>query len=122
MKSYFEQTGGTYTRVGDYLIPNLEVPQNEKPIGVWGCRHSKWLRNAKRTFYSGLMLSGKLNDYLAEIDRQAEEMFSQLVKELAKKDGITETLKASDRMEWVRRMNAVRAHAAEIVNSELIYS
>ena len=118
--SFFEQTGGTYRQVGDYLLPDLEVP-NEKPIGVWGRRHRTWLRKTKPVLFSGLTLSGKLNDYLAKIDTQAEDMFSRLVKELAEKDGITEALKASDQMEWVRRMNAVHAQATEIVNSELIF-
>ena len=120
-KTYFEETGGTYRQVGDYLLPNLELPQEEKPIGVWGRRHRTYLRNTNRVHLSGLILSGKLNDYLADIDKQAEDMFSRLVKELAEKDGITEALKASDQMEWVRRMNAVRAQATEIVNSELIF-
>ena len=119
-KSLFEQMGGTYTQVGDYLLPDVELPE-EKPIGVWGTRHYHHLRKAKRILFSQLTISGKMNDYLADIDKQAEEMFSQLVKQLAEKDGITETLKANDQMEWVRRMNSVRSQATEIVNEELIF-
>ena len=119
-KSLFEQMGGTYTQVGDYLLPDVELPE-EKPVGVWGTRHYHHLRKANRVLFSQLTISGKMNDYLADIDKQAEEMFSQLVKQFAEKDGITKTLKASDQMEWVRRMNAIRAQAAEIVNNKLIY-
>ena len=119
-KSLFEQMGGTYTQIGDYLLPDVELPQ-EKPVGVWGTRHYHHLRKSKRILFSQLTISGKMNDYLADIDRQAEEMFSQLVKQLAEKDGITETLKATDQMEWVRQMNGVRNRAAEIVNKELIF-
>ena len=119
-KSLFEQMGGTYTQVGDYLLPYVELPK-EKPVGVWGTRHYHHLRKTNRILFSQLTISGKMNDYLADIDRQAEEMFSQLVKQLAERDGITETLKALDQMEWARRMNSVRNRAAEIVNKELIF-
>ena len=118
-KSLFEEMGGTYHREGDYLLPDIELPE-EKPIGVWGTRHYHHLRKTNHILFSQLTISGKMNDYLADIDRQAEEMFSQLVKQLAEKDGITETLKANDQMEWVRRMNSVRSQATEIVNGELI--
>ena len=121
MKSLFEQMGGTYKQVGDYLLPDVELPE-EKPIGVWGTRHYHHLRKANRVLFSQLMISDKMNDYLADIDKQAEEMFSHLVKKLAERDGITEILKAADQMEWVRRMNTVRAQATEIVNCELIYT
>ena len=120
-KSLFEQMGGTYKQVGDYLLPDVELPE-EKPIGVWGTRHYHHLRKVNRILFSQLTVSGKMNDYLADIDRQAEEMFSQLVKQLAERDGITETLKAIDQMEWVRRMNTVRVQATEIVNNDLIYA
>ena len=119
-KSLFEQMGGTYKQVGDYLLPDVELPE-EKPIGVWGTRHYHHLRKAKRILFSQLTISGKMNDYLAEIDKQAEEMFSLLVKQLAERDGISEVLKAADQMEWVRQMNGVRNRAAEIVNKELIF-
>ena len=120
-KSLFEQMGGTYRQEGDYLFPNVDLPK-EKTVGVWGERHYHHLRKANRILFSRLTISGKMNCHLADIDRQAEEMFSQLVKQLAEKDGITETLKANDQMEWVRRMNTVRAQATEIVSNELIYN
>ena len=116
-----EKTGIDYELIGDYYIPCLTVPSGSG-IGVWGRRHRNWLRNAKPVVFSGLLLSGKLNDYLVDIDKQAEDMFSRLVKELADKDGITETLKAENQMEWVRRMNAVRATVKEIVNHDLIFA
>ena len=119
-KSLFEQMGGTYTQIGDYLLPDVELPQ-EKPVGVWGTRHYHHLRKSNRVLFSQLMISGKMNDYLADIDKQAEEMFSQLVKQLAERDGITEALKTTDQMEWVRQMNSIRNRAAEIVNKELIF-
>ena len=121
-KSLFEQMGGTYKQVGDYLLPDIPVaPQTEKFIGVWGMRHHSHLRKINKVLFSRLVISGKMNDYLADIDKQAEEMFSQLVKEFAERDGITETLKATDQMEWVRKMNAVQAQATEIVNKEMIF-
>ncbi len=113
--------GGTYKQVGDYLLPDVELPE-EKPIGVWGTRHYHHLRKAKRILFSQLTISGKMNEYLADIDKQAVERFSHLVKELAEKESITETLKAENQMLWVQRMNAVRKTATEIVNSELIYT
>ncbi|MBO2527998.1 MAG: TnpV protein, partial [Clostridiales bacterium] len=94
MKSLFEQMGSTYHREGDYLLPDVELPE-EKPIGVWGQRHHKYLRNANRILFSQLTISGKMNDYLTDIDKQAEEMFSRLVKQLVERDGITEALKAT---------------------------
>lgn len=120
-KSLFEQMGGTYTQVGDYLLPDAELPE-EKPIGVWGARHYHYLRKANRILFSQLTISGKMNDYLVYIDKQAEEMFSQLVKQLAECDSITEALKAAEQMEWVRRMNAIRTQATEIVNKELVFA
>ena len=119
-KSLFEKMGGTYRHEGDYLLPDVELPE-EKPIGVWGTRHYHHLRKANRILFSQLTISGKMNDYLADIDKQAEEMFSQLVKQLAERDGITEALKTTDQMEWVRQMNSIRNRAAEIVNKELIF-
>ncbi len=119
-KSLFEQMGGTYKQVGDYLLPDVELPE-EKPIGVWGERHYKYLRNAKHILFSQLTISGKMNEYLADIDSEAEEMFSQLVKQLAELDGITEALKAENQMEWVRQMNSIKARVIDVVNVELIY-
>ena len=120
-KSLFEQMGGTYHREGEFLLPDIELSE-EKTIGVWGTRHYHHLRKTNRILFSQLMISGKMNDYLADIDKQAEELFSQLVKQLAEKAGITEVLKAADQMEWVRQMNGIRAQATEIVNNELIYN
>ena len=120
-KSLFEQMGGTYHREGDYLLPDVELPE-EKSIGVWGARHYHHLRKANRVLFSQLVISGKMNDYLAYSDRQAEEMFSQLEKQLAERDGITEALKAENQMLWVQQMNAVRETATEIVNNDLIYA
>ena len=115
-----EKTGIPYTLHGDYYLPDLELPE-QKPIGIWGQQHLQYLKQHRRAVYDSLFLAGKLNDYLADLDKQAVEMFQQLVKQLAEKEAITEQLKAADQMEWVRRMNAVRAQAAEIVNGELIY-
>ena len=118
----FEKMGGTYTQVGDYLLPDLKLPEEEQqPIGVWGQRHRRYLKEHHRATYATLLTSGKLNGYLADIDRQAEEMFSRLVKQMAEAEGVTEQLKADNRMEWVDRMNNIRSRAMEIVNSELIY-
>ena len=121
-KTIFEEMGGTYTRVGDYLLPDLKLPEEEQqPIGVWGQRHRRYLKEHRRTIYAALFTGGKLNSYLAGIDRQAEEMFLRLVKQNAAFEGITEKLKATAPMEWVGRMNNIRNRAMEIVNSELIY-
>ena len=122
-KTIFEEMGGTYTQVGDYLLPDLKLPEEEQqPIGVWGQRHRRYLKEHRRTTYAALFTNGKLNSYLTDIDRQAEEMFSRLVKQMAEAEGVTEKLKAADPMEWVRRMNNIRNRAMEIVNSELIYA
>lgn len=116
-----ERTGLQYELVGDYYLLAGDEPEQPN-IGVWGTRHYHHLRKANRVLFSQLTISGEMNDYLADIDKQAEEMFSQLAKRLAERDGITEALKASDQMEWVRRMNAVREMATEIVNKELIFA
>ena len=121
-KTIFEEMGGTYTQVGDYLLPDLKLPEEEQqPIGVWGQRHWRYLKEHRRATYATLLPNGKLNSYLADIDRQAEEMFLRLVKQTAEAEGVTEALKAADPMEWVGRMNNIRNRAMEIVNSELIY-
>lgn len=121
-KTIFEEMGGTYTQVGDYLLPDLKLPEEEQqPIGVWGQRHRRYQKEHHRATYATLLTGGKLNGYLADIDRQAEELFSRLVKQMAEAEGITETLKATDSMEWVGRMNNIRNKTMEIVNSELIY-
>ena len=121
-KSIFEQLGITYRKVGKYLLPDINLPQENKPIGAWGRRHLDYLKKSKRALYSQLLISGKLNDHLADIDRQAEEMYHRLMNELAGKDGITEQLKSDDQMEWVRRMNNIQNRAMEIINSEIIYA
>ena len=122
-KTIFEEMGGTYTQVGDYLLPDLKLPEEEQqPIGVWGQRHWRYLKEHHRATYAALFTGGKLNSYLADIDRQAEEMFSRLVKQLAEKEGVTETLKAENQMLWIQRMGNIQARAREIVNAELIFS
>ena len=122
-KTIFEEMGGTYTQVGDYLLPNLELPEEvQQPIGVWGQRHRRYLKEHHRAIYATLLTSGKLNSYLAGIDRQAEELFSRLVKQIAEVEGVTEKLKADHQMEWVSRMNNIRNRAMGIVNAEIIYA
>lgn len=121
-KSLFEQMGGTYTQVGDYLLPNLILPeQQDQPLGVWGQRHARYLKQHHKIIYMNLLTSGKLNDYLVDIENQAENLFLQLVKQLAESENITEELKAKDQMEWVAQMNNVCNRAREIVNSKLIF-
>lgn len=121
-KTIFEEMGGTYIRVGDYFLPDLKLPETEtQSIGIWGQRHKRYLKEHKRLFYSNLLTSGKLNSYLADIDRQAEEMFSRLVNEYADRQGVTEQLKAENQLEWVQKINSIRNRAVEIVNTELIY-
>ena len=122
-KTIFEEMGGTYTQVGDYLLPDLELPEEEsQSIGVWGQHHRSYLKEHRRATYTTLLTSGKLNDYLADIDRQAEELFSRLVKQMAEAEGVTEALKAADPMAWVGRMNSIRNRAMEIVSAEIIYA
>ena len=122
MKSLFEQLGGTYHWEGDYLIPDLELPdEDEKPIGIWGQRHEWWLKQEHRALYHNLMFTWKLHDHLAEVDERAERMLAQLTAEMAKREGITDTLKAADQMEWVRRMNNINERVAEVICTEIIY-
>jgi hypothetical protein len=119
-----EKTGIPYTLVGDYYLPWSDLPDEEpedKPIGIWGQRHLRYIRQNKRIFYTSLLTSGRLNDYLADMDRQADGLFSRLVNEMAVKQGITEQLKAADQMSWVGAMNNIRNAASEIVNHDLIY-
>lgn len=120
-KSLFEQMGGTYYREGDYLLPDLTPPESV-PVGIWGQRRRRYLKQHRQALYTGLLLSGKLNSHLTEIDQQAEETFSQLVKQMATKESVTEQLKAENQMEWVKHMSSVRNRAVEIVNSELIFA
>ena len=123
-KTIFEQMGGTYTQVGDYLLPDLKLSEEEKQanIGVWSMRHKRFLRENHRVLYANLMTSGKLVAYLDDIEQQATAMFLRLVKELAEKENVTEELKATDQMLWVQKMNNIRNRATEIVNAELIYT
>lgn len=117
------RTGLKYELVGDYyLIAGDDEPEEERPIGVWGQRHLRYLKEHHRVRYANLLTSGKLNGYLVDIDRQAEEMFERLVKQMAEREGVTEQLKAANSMEWVRKMNSIRNRAVEITNSELIYA
>jgi hypothetical protein len=120
-KSLFEQNGITYHREGDYLIPDL-VPPKCVPVGVWGQRRRKYLREQKDGLYTALLLSRKLDAHLVDIDQQAEDLFSRLVQQMAEREGITERLKAENQMEWVGKMNNIRNAAEEIVFSELIYA
>ena len=122
-KSLFEQMGGTYSQVGDYLLPNLTLSEKkQKSIGIWGQRRLRYLKQHRKVLYYNLITSGKLNAHLADIDEQAEEMFYRLIKEMAERQSVTEQLKANDQMAWLGKMNAICNSAMEIINTELIYS
>ncbi len=116
-----ERTGLQYELVGDYYLIAGEDEPECRPIGIWGQRHLRYIRKNKKLLYTELLTSGKLNDYLADLNEQAEAMFSQLVKQLSEKEGVTEALKAENQMLWVQKMNNLRNAAMEIVSSELIY-
>ena len=119
---YDESNGLWYELQGDYYLPCLKLPKEEsRHIGVWGQRHLRYLKQHRKVLYSELLISGKLNDYLADLNEQAEAMFSQLVKLLAEMEGVTEVLKAENQMLWVQKMNILRNAATEIVSNELIY-
>ena len=119
---YNEQNGLWYEMQGDCYLPCLKLPEEEAVhIGIWGQRHRRYLKDHHKALYTSLLTSGKLNDYLADLNEQAEAMFSRLVKQLSEKEGVTEDLKAENQMLWVQRMNNLRNTAAEIVSSELIY-
>lgn len=121
MKSIFEQSGGVYTMQGDYRLPNLTLPaEEERPISVWGQRRLRYLKQHRKVLYYNLHTSGKLHSHLADTEEQAQELFSRLVKEYAEKEGVTEQLKATDQMAWVRRMNNIRECANELVMKEVI--
>ena len=123
MKSLFEQMGGTYREENGYLIPNLTLPEEEQvEIGIWGQRRLEYIKHYRKGFYTALALDCKVNRYLAEINKQAEEMFDTLIKQFKQAEGVTEQLKADNQMEWVCRMNNIRQRATEIVNTELIYA
>ena len=121
-KTIFEQMGGTYTKVGDYYLPNLITTEEEIEIGVWGQRHLRYIKQCHKVRYTNLLTSGKLNSYLADIGKQAEDMFFRLVKQMAEREGVTEKLKADNQMEWVAWMNNIRNKVTEIVNTELIFT
>ena len=120
----FEQTGGTYMQVGDYMLPDLLPAEEEKEanIGIWAMRHKRYLKQNHKVFYYNLLTSGKLNSYLADIEQQAQQLFLRLVKDLAEQENVTEELKSTDMMLWVQKMNNIRNRAMGIVNEELIYT
>lgn len=119
----FEKQGGTYTQVGDYMLPDLIPAEEEKEvnIGVWAMRHKRYLKQNHKVRYYNLLTSGKLNSYLADIEQQAQQLFLRLVKDLAEKENVTEELKVSDMMLWVQKMNNIRNRATEIVNDEVVF-
>lgn len=124
MKQHFtdERTGISYTLQGDYYLPDLVLPAEEQqPIGIWGQRHLRHIKQNRRVLYTNLLTSGKLNSHLADINRQAEEMFSRLVKQMAMRESVTEQLKADNQMEWVQKINNIRNRVTEAVNVDLIY-
>ena len=123
MKSLFEQMGGTYREENGYLITNLTLPDEEQiEIGVWGMRHLEYIKHHRKGFYTSLLVGCELNRYLADVNRQADEMFDTLISQYKTAEGITEQLKADDQMEWVARMNNIRSRATEIVNHDIIYN
>lgn len=119
----FEQLGGTYTQVGDYLLPNLSLPAEKEPgnIGVWALRHKRYLKQHHKVLYYNLLTSGKLHSHLADIEELAQQLFLRLVKEYAEKEGVTEHLKATDQMKWVKRMNNIRESVMETVYSDVVF-
>ncbi len=120
---YDEKNGLWFELQGDYYLLCLKLPEGEQqPVGLWGQRHLRYIKEHKRAFYTNLLTSCKLNSYLADIDRQAEEIFSRLVKQLAEKENVTEKLKAENQMLWLQRMNNIRSRAREVVNTEIIYA
>lgn len=121
-KTIFEQLGGTYIQQGDYLLPNLKMPeQPEYNIGVWGQRRRRYLKQLRPILYTNLLTSCKLSEHLAEIEEECNERMESLVKAMAKQEGVTEALKATDQMAWVQRMNNIRNRAEEIVLNEIVY-
>ena len=120
----FEKQGGTYTQASDYMLPDLLLAEEEKEanIGVWEMRHKRYLKQNHKVRYYNLLTSGKLNSYLANVEQQAQDLFLRLVKDLAEKENVTEELKSTDMMLWVRKMNNIRNRATEIVNLDLIFT
>ena len=123
-KTIFEKAGGTSTQVGDYMLPDLLPAEEEKEanIGIWAMQHKRYLKQHHKVLYYNLLTSGKLNSYLADIEQQAQNLFSRLVKDLAEKENVTDELKSTDMMLWVQKMNNIRNRATEKVNTELIYT
>ena len=122
-KYIFDESNGLwYELQGDYYLPCLKLPEGEQLVGLWGQRHLRYIRQHRKVLYTNLLTSGKLNGYLVDIDKQAEEMFSRLIKQMAEHEGVTEKLKADNQMKWVVQMNNIRSRAAEIVNNDLIYT
>lgn len=123
-KTIFEKAGGTYTQMGDYILPDLLPAEEEKEanIGIWAMQHKRYLKQHHKVLYYNLLTSGKLNSYLADIEQQAQNLFSRLVKDLAEKENVTDELKSTDMMLWVQKMNNIRNRATEKVNTELIYT
>lgn len=119
---YDERNGLWYELQGDYYLPCLKLPEEEQqPVGLWGQRHLRYIKENRKVLYLNLLTSSKLNGYLAELDKQAEDMFSRLVKQMAEREDVTEQLKAENQMEWVGRMNSIRNRATEFVNNNLIF-
>lgn len=122
MKTIFENIGGGYTQQCNYLLPNLTLPdENERQIGVWGMRHRRYLKTNHRVLYYNLLTSGKLDNYLADVDKRAQILFNRTVKSFAEQEQVTEKLKAENMMLWVQKMNNIRSRATEIVNEQVIY-
>lgn len=123
-ETLYEKFGGTYTQVGDYLLPDLSLPAEKETgnICVWALRHKRYMKQHHKVLYYNLLTSGKLDSHLADIEEQAQQLFLRLVNELAEKEGVTEQLKSTDQMKWVGKMNAIRNAATEIINRELIYT
>lgn len=120
---YDEKNGLWYELQGDYYIPCLKLPEEEQqPIGVWGQRHLRYIKQNRKVLYLNLLTSGKLNRYLSGLDKQAEEMFSRLVKQMAEREGVNEQLKADNQMEWVGRMNNIRNRATEVINTDIVFA
>lgn len=123
VNTIFEKAGGTYTQIGDYMLPDLLPAEEEKKasIGIWAMRHKRYLKQNHKVLYYNLLTSGKLNSYLANIEQQAQDLFLRLVTDLAEKENVTEELKSTDMMLWVQKMNNIRNCATEIVNADIIY-
>ena len=122
MKTLFEQLGGTYTTQGNYRLPNLTVDETDtRPIGVWGQRRLHYLKHHRKVLYYNLLTSGKLHSHLADIEEQAQELFTRLTTDLAQKEGVTEQLKSADQMKWVQKMNNIRERAMEVVCKDVVF-